>query len=198
MGALWRIKIYRQTPFSASHLLSPLWIEAHLDGKAETHILHKVSLTYILNEATPGCTSWRNYRVGSWLCGCKQLNRERADHASNYWLNCQGNKAIRGLFLTCVISYNSTYTNYVRVWALSLPGYMTQTASGTIALWKGRRSCRKTCSVAHLSFPVYRCDPAFQRKCCQIWTWPLPFMSSVIRVDSRSEKCWLMFLFLLT
>lgn len=50
--------VYRNTQFSASHLLSPLWIGAHLDGEAEAHILRKVSLTYILNEATPGCTSW--------------------------------------------------------------------------------------------------------------------------------------------
>lgn len=50
--------VYRNTQFSASHLLSPLWIGAHLDGEAEAHILRKVSLTYIHNEATPGCTSW--------------------------------------------------------------------------------------------------------------------------------------------
>lgn len=36
-GTLGNFMVYGKTQFSASHLLSLLWTEAHLDGKTEAH-----------------------------------------------------------------------------------------------------------------------------------------------------------------
>lgn len=186
MGELWGISWYIERLNFLLHIcyqcceVKLIWME---------RLKHKVSLTYILNEATPGCTSWGNYRVwvlALWLCG-------RSWSCIQLLIELPGTRAIRWLSLTCPIPHNVTYCIqpvWMCVWASSLSDYMTQTANSTIALWKGRCRCSITCSVAHLTV---LCVIAFQRKHSPVWSWPLPFMSSVMRVDSLSEKFWLMF-----
>lgn len=127
------------------------WISS--GWKSWTRILHKVSLTWILNDATPGCTSWRGYRAGSWLCGCEQLRamHELIIHAITDWTARDQGNNVAISYSTCVAASQTQTANVCSSVCVSLG--TSQTASNILTLWKGSCRCCRAWSVAQLNSP---------------------------------------------